>query len=248
MSKLGKEYIDHLKAMLDTLCDEEMPVIEQAASVLAEAILHNHSIFAFGCTHSSLPVQDLVYRAGGLMLINPIYAPAMTAMDARPPTLSTSLERVSGFAEAILNNTPIRPGDVLIVVSVAGRNHLPIEMAQVAKERGLKVIAVTSRAYSDHVSSRHPSGKKMHEFADVILDDGVAKGDAALEVEGVPQKFCPTSGVINTALLQTLVAVTVEKLLEQGATPPIYRAANIEGGDEWNKKLIEQYKDRIFYL
>jgi uncharacterized phosphosugar-binding protein len=125
---------------------------------------------------------------------------------------------------------------------------MPIEMAQVAKERGLKVIAVTSRAYSDHVPSRHPSGKKMHEFADVILDDKVAKGDAVLAAEGVPQKFCPTSGVINTALLQTVVAVTVEKLLEHGFTPPIYRAANVEGGDEWNNKLIEQYKDRIFYL
>ena len=182
------------------------------------------------------------------MLINPIYAPALTAMDARPPTLSTSIERVSGFAQAILDNTPIQAGDVLIVVSVAGRNPMPIEMAQTAKERGLKVIAVTSRAYTDHVTSRHPSGKKMYEFADVILDDKVAKGDAVLAADGVPQKFCPTSGVINTALLQTLVAVTVEKLLEQGVTPPIYRAANVEGGDEWNKKLIEQYKDRIFYF
>jgi uncharacterized phosphosugar-binding protein len=248
MSKLGKEYIDHLKAMLDALCVEEMPAIEQAALVLADAIIHDHSIFAFGCTHSSLPIQDLVYRAGGLMLINPIYAPALTAMDARPPTLSTSLERISGFAEAILNNTPIRAGDVLIVVSVAGRNHLPIEMAQVAKERGLTVIAVTSRAYSDHVPSRHPSGKKMYEFADVVLDDKVAKGDAILVADGVPQKFCPTSGVINTALLQTLMAVTIEKLLERGFTPPVYRAANVEGGDEWNKKLIEQYKDHIFYF
>src|SRR5512146_1193283 len=106
MSKLGMEYIDHLKTMLDTLRDEEMPAIEQAASLLADAIIHDHSIFAFGCTHSSLPIQDLVYRAGGLILINPIYAPALTAMDARPPTLSTSIERVSGFAEAILDNTP----------------------------------------------------------------------------------------------------------------------------------------------
>jgi len=248
MSKLGKEYIDQIKTMLDALSDEEMPVIEQAASMLADAIIQDHSIFAFGCTHSSLPIQDLVYRAGGLILINPIYAPGLTAMDSRPPTLSTSLERISGFAAALLDNTPIRAGDVLIVVSVAGRNHLPIEMAKIAKERGLKVIAVTSRAYSAQVPSRHPSGKKMHEFADIVLDDKVSKGDAVLAAEGVPQKFCPASGVINAALLQTLIAVTIEKLLEQGFTPPIIRAANIEGGDEWNKKLFEQYKDHVFYL
>ncbi len=248
MSKLGKEYLDHLKTLLDALCVEEMQAIEQAAAMLVEAITHDHSIFAFGCTHSSLPVQDLVFRAGGLVLINPIYAPALTAMDARPPTLSTSLERLSGFAAAVLNNSPIRADDVLIVVSTAGRNPMPIEMAQGAKERGLRVIAITSRAYSDHVPSRHSSGKKMYEFADIVLDDKVAKGDAVLSAEGVPQKFCPTSGVINTALLQTLMAVTVEKLLERGFMPPIIRAGNIEGGDEWNQKLFEQYKDRIFYL
>jgi uncharacterized phosphosugar-binding protein len=248
MSKLGKQYIDHIKYLLDRLNQEEMPIIEQAATLMAEAIIHGHSIFAFGCTHSSLPIQDLVYRAGGLMLINPIYAPALTAMDARPPTLSSSMERISGFADAMLDNTPIQKDDVLIVVSVSGRNHVPIEMAKGAQERGLKVIAVTSRDYSENVTSRHPTGKKMHNFADVILDDKIAKGDAILSIEGVPQKFCPASGVINTALLQTLVAVTIEILVERGYTPPVYRAANIEGGDEWNRKLIEQNKDRIFYL
>lgn len=248
MKTKGTEYIQHLKGLLDRLDQEEMPQIEQAAGLLVEAIMGGHSIFAFGCTHSSLPIQDLVYRAGGLMLINPIYAPALTAMDARPPTLSSSIERISGYAEAILDNTPIRSGDVLIVVSVAGRNHMPIEMAKVAQERGLKIIAVTSREYSDNVTSRHPSGKKLLDFADIILDDKIEKGDAVLSIDSVPQKFCPASGVINAALLQTLVASTIEGLVERGFTPPIYRAANIEGGDEWNKKMMETYKDRIFYL
>jgi uncharacterized phosphosugar-binding protein len=248
MSNLAKQYFDNLIERLQKLAEEQIPAIEQAANMLADTIENGHRIFAFGCTHSSLPIQDLVYRAGGLMLINPIYAPALTAMDARPATLSTSIERIPGYAKAVLDNQPLEPDDVLIVVSVSGRNHMPIEMAQEAQTRGLKVIGLTSRKYSGAVSSRHPSGKKMHEFVDIILDCQVDPGDAVLEAEGVPQKFCPVSGVINPAILQAMVAATVEELLNRGITPPVFLAANVPGGDEYNAKLMAQYKDRIFYM
>ena len=248
MVSFAKAYFADLQARLQCLADDELPAIEEGARLLADAIANGRSIFGFGCTHSSLPIQDLVYRAGGLMLINPIYAPGLTAMDTRPPTLSTSIERVPGYAKAILDNQPVRSGDVLILVSVAGRNSMPIEMAMEAKARGLKVVAVTSKTYTKSVSSRHPSGKKMYEFADVVLDDKVDPGDAVLQAVGAEQKFCPVSGAINAALLQALVAATIEELLRRGITPPIFRAANIEGGDDYNAQMLERYKDRIFYL
>ena len=148
----------------------------------------------------------------------------------------------------MLDNQPVQAGDVLILVSVSGRNAVPIDMAQEAKDRGMKVICLTSRKYSDSVSSRHPSGKKMYEYADLILDNNIDPGDAVLTAEGVPQKFCPVSGAINPAILQAVVAATIELLLAQGITPPVFLAANVEGGDEYNKKLLEEYKDRIFYM
>jgi uncharacterized phosphosugar-binding protein len=125
---------------------------------------------------------------------------------------------------------------------------VPVEMAQEAKNRGMKVIGLTSRAYTNAVSSRHPSGKKMYEYADVVLDGKIDPGDAVLEAEGVPQKFCPVSGAINPAILQAVIAATVELLLKRGITPPVFLAANVEGGDEYDKKLLEEYKDRIFYF
>jgi uncharacterized phosphosugar-binding protein len=118
----------------------------------------------------------------------------------------------------------------------------------VARERGLKVIGVTSRAYTEAFASRHPSGKKMYELADVVLDNKVDPGDALLQAKGVPQKFCPASGVTSTALLQALVAATVEMLLERGMTPPIFLAANVDGGAEYNARVLAQYRDRIFYM
>jgi len=247
-SGLFHEYLEEVTALLKRIEAEEGPAIEEAARRMADAVQNGHNLFAFGCTHSSLPVQDLVYRAGGLMLINPIFGPGIAAMDTRPATLSSDLEKIPGYARALLDNTPMKAGDVLILVSVSGRNAVPIEMAELARERGIGVIAVTSRAYTEAVSSRHPSGKKMYEFADIVLDNKVDKGDAVLEAEGMPQKFCPASGVTSTALLQGLVAATIQELLRRGITPPVFLAANVDGGAEYNARLLKQYKERIFYL
>jgi len=248
MSALAKAYIDGVIRLLQRITEEEMPALRDAAKIMAEAIAQGKRIFAFGCTHSSLPIQDLVYRAGGLMLINPIFGPGIASLDVRPATMSSAIERLQGYAQALLDNNPIGAGDVLILVSVSGRNAVPVEMAQLARERGIKVIGVTSRVYTDAFASRHPSGKKMYEFADVVLDNKVDQGDAMLQAEGVPQKFCPASGVTSTALLQALVAATVEELLARGITPPIFLAANVDGGAEYNARLLAQYKDRILYL
>jgi uncharacterized phosphosugar-binding protein len=248
VKNLVQQYYEQILMRLQTIAAEEESAIYEAANLISEAIAKGNRIFAFGCTHSSLPIQDLVFRAGGLMLINPIYAPGLTAMDTRPATLSTSIERTPGYAKAVLDNQPIQSGDILILVSVSGRNVVPIEMAMEAKNRGMKVIGLTSRAYTTAVASRHPSGKKMYDFADVVLDSKIDPGDAVLEAQGVPQKFCPVSGVINPAILQALIAATIELLLQRGITPPVFLAANVEGGDEYNQKLFQQYKDRIFYM
>ena len=243
-----QEYLSSVTDLLQRIAAEEGPAVEEAARKMAGAVESGHRIFAFGCTHSSLPIQDLVYRAGGLILINPIFGPGIAAMDTRPATLSSAIERVSGYARALLDTTPIQAGDVLILVSVSGRNAVPVEMAQLARQRGITVIGLTSRAYTESVGSRHPSGKKMYDFADVVLDNKVDKGDAVLQAEGVPQKFCPASGVTSIAILQALVAATIQELLRRGFIPPVLLAANVDGGAEYNAHLFAQYGDRIFYL
>ncbi len=248
MSTLDRKYLDTAIALLTRIRDEELGPLEQAAKMMADAIEQGHCLFAFGCTHSSLPIQDLVYRAGGLMLINPIFGPGITALDIKPTTISSAMEQMQGYARVILDNSRIKAGDVLILVSVSGRNSVPVEMAQLAHERGIKVIGVTSREYSDAVTSRHPSGKKMHDFADIVLDNKAPKGDAVLESKAVPEKFTPVSGVTSNALLHALVAATIEDLVDRGIVPPIFLAANVDGGAEHNARLLAQYRDRIFFI
>ncbi len=248
MSTLDRKYLETAIALLTRIKDEELEALEQAAKMMADAIEQGHCLFAFGCTHSSLPIQDLVYRAGGLMLMNPIFGPGITALDIKPTTISSAMEQMQGYAKVILDNSRIKSGDVLILVSVSGRNAVPVEMAQLAHERGIKVIGVTSREYSEAVTSRHPSGKKMHDFADIVLDNKAPKGDAVLESKGVPEKFTPVSGVTSNALLHALVAATIEELLGRGIVPPIFLAANVDGGAEHNARLLAQYRDRIFFI
>jgi uncharacterized phosphosugar-binding protein len=248
MNKFATKYLNITIDLLTRILDEELPTLEQAARIMADAVEQGHCLFAFGCTHSSLPIQDLVYRAGGFMLINPIYGPGITALDVKPTTISSAMEQMQGYAKVILDNSPAKAGDVLILVSVSGRNAVPVELAQYAKEKGIKVIGVTSKEYSQAVTSRHPSGKKMHDYADIILDNKAPKGDAVLEDKGMQQKFNPVSGVTTTALLQALVAATIEDLLQRGFTPPVFLAANVDGGADYNGRLIKQYHERIFYI
>jgi uncharacterized phosphosugar-binding protein len=248
MGNLHVQYLEEVMDLLKRIAEEEGPALNQGADLLADAIVAGQRIFAFGCTHSSLPIQDLVYRAGGLMLVNPLFGPGIASLDLRHSTMSSEIERLPGYARILLDNSPIQTNDVLILVSVSGRNAVPIEMAQLARERGIKVIGVTSWAYAGAVNSRHPSGRKMHDFADVVLDNKAEKGDAVLQANGLSVKFCPASGITSIAVLQSLIAATVEKLLERGYTPPIFVAGNVDGSADHNARLIAEHRDRVFYL
>ncbi len=248
MSALTHQYIDSVISLLKQVDVEEEAAINQAAKLMADAIQKGNRIFAFGCTHSCLPVQEVVYRAGSLMLINPIFAPGIAHLDIHPTTMTSDIEKMCGYAKIILDHQPIQKGDILIVISVSGRNAVPIEMAKIAQERGITVIGITSRKYTNGVTSRHPSGKKMYEFADVVIDNKVEKGDAMLSTDGLNTKFASASGITSSAIMHCLSAATIEELLSRGITPPVFIAANVDGGAEHNAKLLKEYQDRIFYI
>ncbi len=140
---LSQEYLERAIEFLDRIKETQAGKIEEAAELISQAIIEGHTLYAFGCSHSSLPVQDIFYRAGGLMLVNPIFGPGLS-LEIRPPTFTSKMERIEGYGEMLLERVPIKEGDVLILVSVSGRNPVPIDMARAAKERGVKVIGLTS--------------------------------------------------------------------------------------------------------
>ncbi|MFD7691083.1 SIS domain-containing protein [Streptomyces sp. NPDC059781] len=240
-------FLDSAIDLLQRIRDEEAESVTAAGTLLADTVAGGGRLFAFGAGHSSLVAQDLVYRAGGLALMNLLAVPGAVGVDVMPATLGSALERVDGLAGVVLDSSPLRADDALIIVSLSGRNALPVEMAMKARERGVRVIGVTSVAYAAQTTSRHSSGTFLKDHCDLVLDSRIAVGDAELTLDNVPAPFAPASTVVTTALLQSVMATAAAVLADRGIEPPLLRSGNVDGGHEWNARIFDEYADRIFY-
>jgi uncharacterized phosphosugar-binding protein len=240
---LANRYFEKSLDLLKRLQDTQLENIEQAADVIAQAVADGHTLYAWGGPHSSLPVQDIFWRAGGLALVNPVFTHGLS-LEVGPIYLTSFLERTEGAGKEFFSQIGAEPGDVIILLSTSGRNAFPIEMAMSARASGLKVIGVTSLTYTRAVTSRHSSGTKMYEYCDVVLDNLTVPGDAVLEDDRLPQKVGPTSGWVGCLILQALMAEVAERLAEKGVVPPIYFALNLDGQEEYVHYLNELRRER----
>jgi uncharacterized phosphosugar-binding protein len=220
--------VEHLGMMIET----QAVAIREAAVVVADALAENKSIYTFGSGHSQLIAREIAQRAGGL-------APIFHLPD---PTWGM-VERIEGYGDALLQQYPIKSGEVIFVISNSGRNPEPIEVAMGAKEKGLKVIAVTSLTHSKSVASRHSSGKRLFELADVVLDTGTPLGDAALDFEGLPMKAGALSTILGAAIMNAVMVEVIQLMLDRGLSPPVLISANVDGSDEHNAEIMGRYSD-----
>ncbi|MEU1089482.1 SIS domain-containing protein [Streptomyces sp. NPDC005576] len=246
-SKLAGQFFDAAIGLLARVRDEESASIAAAGAAVADTIAAGGRLFAFGAGHSSLAAQDVVYRAGGPALMNLLAVPGTVGVDVMPATLGSALERVEGLATTVLAASPATAGDLLVIISLSGRNTLPVEMAREARARGLTVIGVTSVAYAAATSSRAASGGFLLDHCDIVLDSKIAVGDAELTTGGVGAPFAPASTVVTSALMQATMAAAAEQLAARGIEPPLLRSGNVDGGHEWNRRVFEENRDRIFY-
>ncbi|MFI9171923.1 SIS domain-containing protein [Streptomyces lincolnensis] len=244
---LSDRFFDAAIRLLERARDEEAETVRAAGALLADTVASSGRLFAFGAGHSSLAAQDVVYRAGGLALMNLLAAPGLVGVDVMPATLGSALERVDGLATAVLDSSPLRAGDALVIISLSGRNALPVEMAMRARELGVHVIGVTSVAYAAETSPRHSSGTFLKDHCDIVLDSKIAIGDAELTLDTVPAPFAPASTVVTSALLQAVMATAAGTLADRGIDPPLLRSGNVDGGLAWNDEVFEKYGERIFY-
>ncbi|MFF2472584.1 SIS domain-containing protein [Streptomyces sp. NPDC058066] len=246
-SKLAGQYLDAAIGLLRRVRDEEDRNIAAAGTLIADTVADGGRLFAFGAGHSSLAAQDVVYRAGGLALMNLLSVPGVVGVDVMPATLGSALERVDGLAGAVLDSSPVRAGDTLVIISLSGRNSLPVEMAMNARELGLRVIGVTSVAYAEETKSRHASGTFLKDHCDIVLDSKIEVGDAELTYDTVDAPFGPASTMVASALMQATMATAAAELADRGIQPPLLRSGNVDGGHEWNGRIFTEYGDRIFY-
>ena len=246
MSVIG-EYYKRIDEIMGVVFSAEAENMELAARELAAANEEGRSIFGFGCNHAGLITLELFYRTGGMVTVNPIRAPGMM-LELSPPTMTSEMERIPGYGRIILNNESCKAGDVLIIHSVSGRNAVTIDMAQCAREKGMTVIVLTNMNTATSVTSRHPSGKMLHDFASILIDNHGDHGDATVKLDGFEQKLASSSTVIGAAILNAITARASEILWERGIKPPVFMSGNIDGGDAYNKAVIAEHKDNIFYM
>ncbi len=242
-----ERYRTALMDTLDRAFEINQTPLKDGARLLAEANLTGHNIFAFGCSHAMLPMLELYYRTGGMATINPVRAPGLH-LDIDPATMTSEMERIPGYGRVIVDALPLSEGDVMIVHSVSGRNTVPIDVALRAKEKGAKVIVLTGMEMTASVTSRHPDGLKLCDTADVLLDNAGCVGDAAITVEGVPERVAPTSTSVACALLNAMMAEAVDMIVKAGGIAPVFVSANLDGGDEHNKEMMKKYGEHIFYM
>ena len=238
-------YFSLIQDTLSKVWLSQSSVMEEASEWMASALVAERFLYVFGSGHSHLLAEEVFYRAGGLARALPIFDEALMLHESASE--STQREREVGCADRILQRYPIVDGDVLIIVSNSGRNAVPIEMAEGARARGVKTIALTSLQHSRSVTSRHSSGRRLFEVADLTLDNGSVMGDAGLEVAGIPQRMGPTSTVIGAFLINALVIEAAARAARVGRVPDVYESANAGDGSH-NAALLAKYRERVRHL
>lgn len=247
MSDVITLYFEHVKNIADTVLRTQQRNIDAAAHIFSETIKRGNTIYAFGASHAGIITEELFYRTGGLALINPVLTPSLM-LNTKPVTMTSKMERLSGFGETVFSSTPAAKGDALLIHSVSGRNPVAIEMALAARSKGLQTVALTNLTYSKQVTSRHESGKRLFEVCDILIDNCGDFEDSSIQLEGLEQKVAPTSTAIGSLIANSIVIKTVANLLAEGITPPVFHSSNVDGGDEFNAKIFQKYKERIHYM
>ena len=238
-----EEFYRIVTKQLSEQFEKEKDNIDLAAQYCAESIMKGRVIHVFGCGHSQMFAMEVFYRAGGLVPVNALLIPHLSLYPKAK--LSTLQERVEGFSDEYLKLENTSKDDTMIIVSISGRNAGVVDMALEAKRIGMKVIALTSSQFSDSVTSRHTSGKKLKDVADLSIDIKCVEGDACLSMPQLDARFTGTSTILGMLVMDCITSRCIELCVENGYNPPIYVSSNLDTGDDINKEHIKNYQGLV---
>lgn len=243
----AQSYVHALTPVMAAVTEQIDGPIQQAADLMTEALRADGVIQAFGSGHSEALAMEIAGRAGGLIATNRIALRDLVLLGGEPLELlrGGELERDPSIARRLYDLAEPHPTDLFVIASNSGVNGSIVEFATVVKEKGHPLIAITSLQHTGGMDSRHPSGKKLIDFADVVLDNHAPYGDSVLDLPAGGGKVCAVSSITAALIAQMLVAEVLRRLTDAGETPPVYLSANIPGGDDHNHALEAQYAGRI---
>src|SRR5207247_1534437 len=216
--------------------EHQQSAIQQAADWFAETILAGRMVHLFGCGHSRILVEEMWPRYCSFPGFNPIVELSLSfhnlVVGSNGQRQAMFLENVSGLAERILRNFDLSPKDSALVASSSGCNVVSIEMAERFHTRGIKVVAIVSRKHSEASRSQHSSGKRLQDFADLVLDTGAPVGDAMVKIESLEAAVSPGSTVGGCMLVNSIKAEVALRLTRAGKPPKVLTAGAVVGAEK----------------
>jgi uncharacterized phosphosugar-binding protein len=228
------DYLQQSRGLLQSV-EQQLPLIQKAADWFAASILAGRMVHVFGSGHSRIMVEEMWPRYGSFPGFNPIVELSLSfhnlVVGANGQRQAMFLENASGLAERILRNFAVRPQDSAFVISSSGCNLVPIEMAEGFQKRGVKVVVIISRKHSEASASKHPAGKKLQDFADLVLDTGAPSGDAMVRIPGLDTPVSPGSTVGGCLLVNAIKAEVAARLVAAGQPPKVLTAAAVIGAE-----------------
>ncbi len=246
-ARIQPRFVGAALGLLDRIERTQSGEIEHASNLCAEAIAGDGLVHLFGTGHSRIPVEEMFPRYGSFPGFHPIVELSMTfhtqVVGANGQRQAMFIERIEGLAETILSNFELEPTDVMMVFSASGLTAVSIEMAMGARQRGLKVIAVTSVAQSRAGNPLHSSGSRLLDHADVVLDLCTPPGDAMVEIEGLDSPVGPGSTLAAVTLANAVKVRTAELLVERGAMPPVLTSPSIVGPESSGRLFDAAYAE-----
>lgn len=245
------EYLTRITGYLHAICHSEREAIRRGAELMVDQIAADLLIHVFGVGgHSHVGSEEFFYRAGGLANISPMFDLSLSL--AGGGQKSTMLERLEGYGDRVVAARHLGPDDLLIITSVYGMNACTIDAALEAKRRGSKVLAVTSVEAAEKTPpdfvARHHSAKSLHEIADVTVDTHVPYGEICVDIAGIEQRMGGTCNILQCFCINALVMEAAALCARRGIEAPIWVSANIAGGDERNRRLLERFTPRVKFL
>jgi len=245
------EYLAKSRALIDAV-EAQAGAIAQAADWFSKTILAGRMVHVFGSGHSRIMVEEMWPRYGSFPGFNPIVELSLSfhnlVVGANGQRQAMFLENVSGLAERILRNFDLSPEDSALVISSSGCNVVPIEIAEEFQRRGVRVVAIISRAHSEASASRRADGKRLQDFAALTLDTGAPVGDAMVRIPGLETPVAPGSTVGGCLLVNGLKAEIAARLTAAGHPPKVLTAAALVGAERAAELFESAYDEHAHRL
>ncbi len=243
--KSWQRYFTIMQGVVEDVLNTQEDNMAKAANIQACATKNEGIIHLFGSGHSSLIAEDVFWRAATLANVHAIFESAVAGINE--VTKTSKIEKLEGIGQVIVEYNRVLPPDAIICISNSGNNAATVDVALAAKERGVPVIAITNVTYADQLTTHHSSGKKLKDVADVVIDNCSLYGDAAVELDGFPQKVGATSTIPAAFIVPALLVQTCENLLEDGVQPDVYYNGHLAYEDPNIKLHNDALVDKYFY-